>query len=115
MKLSTRETEGGPAGPGPPSADWLVDDLVRAVRLDLEDREPPVQRIVRLRREAERAAEDPVLDHDVLDLRDDVLAGLEAAAVLRACLGDRGHGDLRGSVGRRPERAERRARIVLLP
>src|SRR5256885_11010411 len=48
----------------------LVDDLVLAVGLDLEDRELPVQRVVRLRREAERAAEDPVPDHDVLHLRD---------------------------------------------
>ena len=35
-----------------------ADELVRAVRLDLEDVEPRVQRVVRLRREPERPSED---------------------------------------------------------
>src|SRR5215208_1186270 len=117
MKLSTkspsrsRRPAGGPPRPGSPS---LVDELVRAVRLDLEDVELPVQRIVRLRREAEVAAEDPVLDPDGLHVAQHC-APVDTAAAARARPADRVERDLDGGVGRWAERPELRARVVLLP
>src|SRR5437867_1669323 len=96
------------------SAVRLADELVGAVRLDLEDVELRVQRIVRLRREAERAAEDPVLDHDLLDLLQDALA-VDLTLAGGAALLDRLEQHLRRAVARRAEGAELLAGVVLLP
>src|SRR3954453_18303257 len=82
-----------------------ADELVRAVRLDLEDVELRVQRVVRLRREAERATEDPVRDPDALDLAQDVTLGLDRAVTLDAGLLDRLQRDLGGPIARRAEGA----------
>src|SRR6476659_10522310 len=72
--LSRMKSGGGPAQAGPPSGSsgGRCDVLVRAVRLDLEDVEPAVQRVIRLRRETEAAAEDRVLHEDLLDVPCDV-------------------------------------------
>src|SRR5262245_18002515 len=82
----------------------LLDELVAAVRLDLEDVEPSVERVVRLRREAEVTAQDPVLDPHVLDGADHG-AELHLALSLCARLLDRGMQDLDCTVGRRTDRA----------
>src|SRR3954447_26483643 len=114
MKVSTVRgllyaKEGRPAS-GPPlslpcRARRLPDELVIAVRLNLEDVELRVQRIVRLRRPLEGAAEDPALDLHLLDVAEDGEASRLAAALL-ARLRDRGQCDLRGPVARRPEGAD---------
>src|SRR3989304_5626462 len=75
---------GGGGGPFPLLVSLLGaggagDELVRTVRLDLEDVELPVQRVVRLRRPAEGAAEEPVRDAHLLDLADHVAAFRELA------------------------------------
>src|SRR5881394_2613947 len=124
MKVSTSSEEttqketGGPARcraarSVPPRR--LADELVRAVRLDLEDVELRVQRVVRLRREAERATEDPVRDHDLLDLANDCTPVGQLTLACDARLLDRGERDLRRQVRRRTERAQLRLRVVLLP
>src|SRR6478736_2275055 len=78
----------------PESRSALADELVRAVRLDLEDVELRVQRVVRLRREAEVTTEDRVLDHDLLDVADDVAAILDLTLAGVARLLDRVERDL---------------------
>src|SRR4051794_27082330 len=75
----------------------LADELVRTVRLDLEDVELRVQRIVRLRREAERSTEDPVRDDDLLDLAQHGLAVDRALARVARTL-DRQQDDLCGAI-----------------
>src|SRR6478736_5544236 len=119
-------TEGAPilsetnvARPGPGhihrGSRSLLNQLVAAVRLDLEDVELPVERVVRLRREAEAAAEDPLRDPHVLDYVDQRAPARERVVVLST-------GGLQGlqdhldrAVGRRPERADRLAGVVPLP
>src|SRR4051812_16829227 len=66
----------------------LADELVRAVRLDLEDVELRVQRIVGLRRPLELAAEDPVADLHLLDVPQHGLARRRPVTLL-AGEGDR--------------------------
>src|SRR3989304_5112352 len=82
---------GSPLGPG-----GAADELVRTVRLDLEDVELPVQRVVRLRRPAEGAAEEPVRDAHLLDLADHVAAFRELALAGAPRLLDPLAGDLGG-------------------
>src|SRR5262245_56261644 len=48
----------------------LADELVRPVRLDLEDVEGGVQRVVGLRRPTENPAQDPVRNPDLLHIPD---------------------------------------------
>src|SRR6185312_6324320 len=75
---------GGPM-PGRPaevSRRVLADELVRAVRLNLEDVELCVQRVVGLRRPLERSTKDPVLDRDLLEGAEDGLTRGRAAAGL---------------------------------
>src|SRR5262249_10890601 len=119
MKVSTRYARGGPILRAAPDASVssfrLPDELVLAVRLDLEDVELRVQRVVRLRLPMEGAAEDPVLDRHLRDLAQDVALGLERAVVGDAGPLDRLEHHLDGPVGRRPEGADRLAGVVLLP
>src|SRR5439155_13525198 len=101
-RVYSRAPVGPDRAPGPPIALVLLDELVTAVRLDLEDVEPSVERVVRLRREAELTAEDPVLDPHVLDGADHG-APLHLAVSLCTRLLDGGEQDLDGTVGRRAE------------
>src|SRR4051794_16567845 len=93
----------------------LADELVRTVGLDLEDVELRVQRVVRPRRELEGPPEDPVLDHDLLDLAQDVLLALQDAVVCNAGELDRVQEHLSGPVARRPEGADGLSGVGLLP
>src|SRR3954451_4060052 len=104
MKVSTGSLNTSGGGPVPRAApcraidqDDLADELVLPVRLDLEDVELRVQRIVRLRGELEAPAEDPVLDLHLLDVLEDRLTGRAAVALL-ARHRDGGQGDLRRAV-----------------
>src|SRR5262245_8108330 len=125
MNVSTRVrayAAGGQNGPAvagrtaaPSRCAGLADELVLPVRLDLEDVELRVQRVVRLRREAEVAAEDPVGDPDALHLTQHRPAVGQRAVAGDAGLLDRPQEHLDGAVGRGPERAQRRLRVVLLP
>src|ERR1700759_3052558 len=88
MKVSTGSEirEGRPEGSGRPhsralSLRPLADELVRAVRLDLEDVELRVQRVIGLRQPLERPSEDPVLDADLLDVLQDGLARCRAVTL----------------------------------
>src|SRR4051812_27558084 len=105
--------------PGPPLAPpfslaGLADELVRAVRLDLEDVELRVQRVVRLRGPPEGPAEDPVPDLHLLHVAQDGLpVGLAVALHAREL--DRVERDLRGAVARRTERPDGLPGVVLLP
>src|SRR5207244_13515043 len=92
----------------------LLDELVRPVLLDLEDVEGGVQRVVGPRRPAERAAEDPVRNPDLLDVLDDRTPGRQRAVVCGARELGREQRDLNRTVGRRAERADLLARGVLL-
>src|SRR3954464_9967405 len=123
MKVSTRAPSlcrrsraARRAWPGRPSVTpLLLDQLVVPVGLDLEDVEPSVQRVVRPRRELEVAAEDPVLDVvRLLDVAEDRQAR-DGAPALRARELDRAELDLHGAVGRRTERADLLAGVVLQP
>src|SRR5947209_20548846 len=93
----------------------LSDELVRAVLLDLEDVELRVQRVIGLRGPLEGPAEDPVLDRHLLDLAQDVAPRLDDAVIRDAREMNRVHEDLRGTVGRRPERADGLAGVRFLP
>src|SRR3954447_24461755 len=93
-------------GPSSSSTSVLADELVGAVRLDLEDVELGVQRIVRLRREAERATEDRVRDDDLLDVADNVAPLLHLTLACNTCLLDRGERNLGCQVRRRTEGAQ---------
>src|SRR3954454_17616556 len=108
-------TEGAPilsetnvARPGPGhihrGSRSLRNQLVAAVRLDLEDVELPVERVVRLRREAEVASEDPLRDLDVLDRVDHDAPARELVVVLRAGGIQALQDHLHRAVGRRAER-----------
>src|SRR3954454_15032449 len=120
MKVSTgsRYARGGPGIPGPPPfvpfAGVLPDELVRAVRLNLEDVELRVQRVVRLRRPAELSTEDPVVDLHLLDVAEHGLPR-RGAVTLHTRELDRGERDLRGAVARRAERPDGLPGVVLLP
>src|SRR5947208_1895671 len=92
----------------------LADELVRPVGLDLEDVELRVQRVVRLRRELEAPAEDPVLDLHPLDVPEHVAPAEQLAAVGVAGELDRVQQHLGRAVARRAERADRLAGVVLL-
>src|SRR5664279_6372638 len=78
----------------------LPDELVGAVRLNLEDVELRVQRVVGLRRPLQRASEDPVRDLHLLDVLEDGLASRRAVALGAREL-DRIHCDLSRAVARR--------------
>src|SRR5262245_24050760 len=97
------------------AADRGIDELVAAVRLDLEDVEPPVERVVGLRGEPEGSAEDPVLDDDLLHLLDHIAPVLDRSVAGVAGTLDRVEDHLDRPVRRRTERAERGVRVVLLP
>src|SRR5207247_9640045 len=120
MKVSTRVRAYGVEGAAPTEPPprvrcaGLADELVLPVRLDLEDVELRVQRVVRLRREAERAAEDPGVDADALDLPQDRPAICQRAVPGDAGLLDRPQHHLNGPVRRRADGAECRLRVVLL-
>src|SRR5215510_16450584 len=124
MNVSTRVrayAAGGRNGPAvagrtaaPSRCAGLADELVLPVRLDLEEVELPVQRVVRLRREAEVAAEDPVRDPRPLHVLDQV-AALELAVLRDTRAVDRVEDHLDGAVRGRPEGAGLCALVVLLP
>src|SRR5690242_2181374 len=111
-------SRGRPASPGRPPFVIVrrpsADELVVAVRLDLEDVELRVQRVVGLRRPFERTTENPVLDGHLLEVLEHELPSHRAVA-LRTRELDRVHGDLRSAVARRAEGTHCLARIVLLP
>src|SRR3954464_5103119 len=103
MRGAARGSPGPP--PSVPSAGSLPDELVRAVRLDLEDVELRVQRVVGLRRPAELTTEDPVLDPHLLHLAEDVALALDRPLADDAGPLDGLQHHLRGAVARRAERA----------
>src|SRR3982751_6552441 len=103
MRGAARVSPGRP--PSVPFAGVLPDELVRAVRLNLEDVELRVQRVVRLRRPPELSTEDPVVDSHLLDVAEHGLPRRGAVA-LRAGQLDRLHRDLRSAVAGRAEGAQ---------
>src|SRR6476469_73975 len=122
MKVSTGlfySVEGGPSSRAALRCQRLsrslLDELVRAVGLDLEDVELRVQRVVRLRREGEVATEDEVLDPHVLDPADYVAPVLDDAVFVGTGLLDRLEQDLNCPIRGRPERANRLPGVVLEP
>src|ERR1700730_7830377 len=107
---------GAQAGATLTSTSGLLEELVAPVRLDLEDVEPPVQRVVRLRGELEAPAEDPLLQvRTLLDVPQHGASIRDLALAVLAGQLDRVQRDQDGPEGRRAERADLLAGIVLLP